>query len=735
MNTGSSILTYNGVSLPFVKTEKFDQEVVYSSDGVDSMMTKITIGVGCVLSPCLFNGLDAATWVNTVKPRLMVRGGQLSYCVDGAYVIEPTVTPQGGGDYKLAFDCNYDPDATAVITSPSFDTTDQTETIDAVSDAKLGPFPQRFDVRRIEGNTWLAYYEIITFLPYCNGAANMPYYLSNRWSTTVAIDEDYFLTRTIDGILVLNGQYGNQTKMWSGPENFPIDIIVEDMVNNSIIIPPCPQRWKREGIDIIRSSDGLTINYKITDKQLYTAIPRPATRIDAQYTETSGTKDFALMNMMVCEIQVTVYGEANANWNPAGTINQQGQVTWESNGGLDYNKYNLMTLMFQVVLSRIPFPFLLNQTDIGSLNNPGFNQYIIQYFQMKEDVFKPIVGCTVRALKPRLFDAQTIANTTQYNGNQGIYGLTTIGSTILVEDCINDIARQPENMLNYGQFLLAAQSLNVVGGVGGPGNGYTSLTACQLASAIMYPCSAARGILTSIPSSATNLGSTNINVSDMDYAAIGANNTNPATAVNNIYNVGRYYSSEQCKNPFTEYTIDVQYLTSQGMFQLPVMYDIFAFGTTPASGCVFAQTAAPITKKVVHWKASRLGTWPMNPSPTDMLTGYGPQTQDSFYTPGSSPDQVLSYHITFADSFLLQDGMTRKYETAGVYECGLAIRLQWENTQYGVPTAVNPITSDVWETTVASTSIATASYYPNTLFVSGIIGYANGSPGGGNPNY
>ena len=717
--TGASLLVYNGISLPYVKTEKFTQEIIYSADGVDSMYTKITIGVGCVLSPCLFNGTDVADWVRNTKPYLMVRGAQLYFTMDGDYILQPSIPSTN----TYAFNCAYSPDGYEGIDSPNF-TAAGGQRFNAVSDAKLGPKPIRFDVRRIEGNTWLAYYEIETYIPYCTAGSTPPYYLSNRWTTSINVDDEYFMSRTIDGILVLNGQYGNQTKMWSGPDNFPVDAIVEDIVTNNVIIPPCPFRWKRETIDIVRSSDGLTINYRIVDKQLYTAMPRPATKIDAQYSETSGTKDFALMNMMVCEIQCTVYGEPNANWNPTGTISGGGSVSWNANGGVDVNKYNLMTLMFQIVLSRIPFPFLVTdtQTDIG-----GNNKYIIQYFQMKEDVFKPIVGCTVRALRPRLYNSQTVGQTLQTA--QGVYSFTNIGSTILVQDCINDIARQPENMLNWGQFLIAAQSLGTINGSGGPGHGFSSLTPCQLASAILYPCADTyRNINTSISTSVTGLGSTAITVSNMNYAALGATNAHAGSGAL-VSNTGKYYSDEQYTNPFTEYAIDIQYLTDQHMFQLPVMYDLYPIQGTVASGCVFGQTSAPTTRKIVHWKASRIGQWPMNPKPDEITNCYGPYYNNNAPT----NDQLLSYHLTFSDSFLMQDGITRKYETAGVYEAGMAVRLQWDQPG-AIPTAVNPITSDVWETTIASSSIASASMYPTSLFVSGIIGYSTVSPGGGLPS-
>jgi hypothetical protein len=719
----ASILTYNGISLPLVRTEKYLQEVVYSADGVDSLYTKTTIGVGCVLSPCLFNGMDVADWVRNVRPYLMVRGAQLSFMLDGDYIMQPTVTPTSDS-WDLAFDCGYDPSGDQGTASPNYDSAGD-DTFQMIADARLGPKPLRFDVRKIEGNTWLAYFEIETYLPYCKASSDTPpYYLSNRWSSLVSVDDEYFMTRTIDGTLIINGQYGNQTTTTGGMK---IDVVIQDMVNNSIIIPPCPKRYKRDAIDVTRSSDGLTVNYKIVDKQQYVAMPRPATKIDAQYTETSGTKDFALMNMMVCEISVTVTGEPNNNYDPTGTISGGGDVNWNANGGLDINKYYLMTLMFQVVLSRIPFPFLLSDLT----NKIGQdNKYIIQYFQIKEEVFKPKVGCVVKALRPRNWTSQTIGQTLL--SNQGVYGFTTVGSCLYVADIINDIARTPDNIGNYGLFLVAAQTLT--------DNLGSTATPCQIASSLMFPCisSVGRNINTSLSTSMVALGSNN-NAPSINYSEIAAQTASANYGA--IENTGKYYGDEQVSNPFLEYLIDVQYLTDQHMFQLPVAYDIYSAGTQPASGCVFAQTAAPTTRKVVHWKASRIGDWPMNPLPTDIANGYGPMAAGTGSTIAPTGDQVLSYHVTFADSFLMQDGINRKYETAGVYECGLATRLQWDQPG-GIPVCVNPITSDVWEQTftspmgslTASTSIGTATIYPTSKFVSGIIGYTNSTVGPGGIN-
>ncbi len=680
---GDSILQYNGIQLPYVRTEKFSQEVIYSPDGVDSIYTKLSIGVSCVLNSCLLNGTEVTDWIRNARPALLTRGAQLFFTMDGEYLYNSTcdtnpINVSGGS-------------STEVVASPNYNWSGTVWGTTAYADAKLGPKPIRFDTRQINGGTWLCYFEIETYIPFCEGAVSN--FLSNRWEVTVDVDEEYFITRTINGILVINGQYALAV-------NNGIDIAINEIGLNdsshSLIIPPCPNRWKRDNIKIVRSSDGLTINYTIVDKQLYVAMPNPATKIDAQYTETSGSKDFALLNMQICEIVCTVYGEPNASYDPTGTIDG-GSIVYNSNNGLDYIKYNLMKLMFQVVFSRIPNPFIVGVSSTTDLSNT----YIIQYFQIKEDVFKPMVGCTVRALRPRQFKTNPVGKTLLASG--GIFSLTNVGQPIPIGDILADVARQPQNLGNYGTFLIAQQALKLP-------ESLTTLTPCQLSSAIMSPCDSDeyRSIQTLISSTQFYQGNTTLYVTDLPASV-----TNPSSYPNNpgygqLSNT--YYSDANYKNPFTEYTVDVQYITEQHMLQLPIMYDVASTG----SCCVFSQTGASCSKKLCHWKASRIGAWPMSPKPTDLAN------------PSSSPsnDQLLSYHLTYADCELMQDGITRRYETGGIYEVGMAVRVQWDASSptATIPTIVNPITNDVWGSPYST--------YPVSSFVSGIVGYSTISPGG-----
>lgn len=147
-SAGDSILQYGGVSLPFVKTDKFIQEVVYSPDGVDSIYTKITIGVNCVLSECIL-GKDVPTWHRESRPILMQRGLQLFYVVDGQRVYPESDNPLSDGGEE-------------VVSAPYYSWDDEIADFQNHTDAKLGPKPKRFEIKEIQGGTWIAYYEIET---------------------------------------------------------------------------------------------------------------------------------------------------------------------------------------------------------------------------------------------------------------------------------------------------------------------------------------------------------------------------------------------------------------------------------------------------------------------------------------------------------------------------------------------------------------------------------------------
>ena len=143
------------------------------------------------------------------------------------------------------------------------------------------------------------------------------------------------------------------------------------------------------------------------------------------------------------------------------------------------------------------------------------------------------------------------------------------------------------------------------------------------------------------------------------------------------------------------------------------MYDVETEGPgTTAASSVFFKTASTTSRKVVHWKASRMGAWPKAPN-LNAVDTYG----------GSLPsDHMLNATFGVGEVELSQDGITRHYHTCGTYEIGMARRVQWD-----VP---NTVLSTICFQIIGSSTYGDAdSSFPTNNFVSGIL---NQGPSPGN---
>jgi hypothetical protein len=665
----SSILQYNGIQIPFIKTEKFSQESVWSTDGVDLLYTHITIGISGVLHKC-FLGIEPGDWVEQNRPALLQRGGQLYFILNGQQVFPPpnicspnTSEPTGN---ELVASPNYE-NPSKIATSCGSHTPQYSS-----YDSKLGPKPVLLDIRQIQGGSLTIYYEIETWLPYCCancGAQSeiVPLVLSNRWESTIEIDKDYFYTRTTNGVLVINGQYSDKEAL----------VLSTLSAGTQIILPQIPNNWKRESVRFVRSSDGLTVNWTIVDRQQYVAMPRPCAVIDASYTEISpanmgeNTPGLALLNMQQLNMQVTVAGEPSYDYLGDPDFKTPMPIV----KGVDGLKMYLMQVMFSIVFSRIQFPFIQTNNGNGTPNEWADNCFITK-FELKEDVMKPIVGCNVTAFRSRPLSSNSLA---PVKWKDNVFALTSVGQPIKLPDIINQVSRQPTTLSNYAQYLLI-QTI-----------------------ASSYPCYNAELIAVEggepniIPYN-TNVYSTMLTTATLDSA--GSN-----TGQNN-YSVN--FSQANYQFPFTEYSGDVNYVTDNHYIVSPIMYDI---NQATDNSVEFSQSAPPTSRKLVHWKASRMGSWPKAPSPTSL----------DLYGDSSSRDKVLNYQIGLAETELLHDGLSYHYVINGVTEIGLARRLQWDVPTGTISTIVNPvIASSVWGDQYST--------YPCSLFVDGILD-AGPSPG------
>jgi hypothetical protein len=426
------------------------------------------------------------------------------------------------------------------------------------------------------------------------------------------------------------------------------------------------------------SSDQLTLTYSIQDRQQYLAIPRPAVRIDATYAEitpagnaqASSGIGFANQNMMQVNMDIAIIGDPNTQY-------PDSYPTLDGTGACnpDVLKFTLLKIMFQILFSRIQFPFL-TESPFGK-DKPLQNGTFITHFELRENVMKPEVGCRVMGLKTRTKVTNIYGSAATWTGT--VFDATMVAQPVYLDDMIAQVATQPISIGNWASYLLMCSVVPRDPCYGGATPGSSSQSAAM--GTVVYT--------SQVSTTQTAIGTTYTEKNNLDFS--NANYT----------------------YPFTEYTAFVDYPTDNHILQLPIMYDVekgTTSGTTAASSA-FCQTASPTSQKVVHWKAKRLGAWPKAPKPSAV----------DFYGDSSPTDKVLRYTPQFSEVEVQHDGITRHYTIAGVYEIGMARRVQWD-----VPgTVLSTICSQV----IGSSTYGDAdSSFPTNNFVDGILNSGT-SPG------
>jgi hypothetical protein len=94
--------------------------------------------------------------------------------------------------------------------------------------------------------------------------------LNNRWNMSDKLDQNFYTTRTITGRLRVN-------RATLDPQAF-----------RAWVIPPLQQGFIREAIECTTSVDGLTLDYNVTDREMFVAPPGEATDWDGTHTRITG---------------------------------------------------------------------------------------------------------------------------------------------------------------------------------------------------------------------------------------------------------------------------------------------------------------------------------------------------------------------------------------------------------------------------------------------------------------
>jgi hypothetical protein len=259
---------YNGVWLHNVTTREFVQETVYDSSHTDS------IGVRFRLR---FDGIIQlqTTFDRSLPPPYTDPGGSFDrssptdLCVEiRKRLSQPRGTLEVHTGDKVLLRC-----IPLTVASAA----------DGDHDTDNGPKPGQLVLTQMYGNSiYRISFSIECRKVECADGYGVPVLINNRWAITEDMDDDFFTTRIIAGTITLSGA-GFSAVAGGGPDprGYPIHWW------KGQVVPGVEPGFKRVGISFSASVDGLTAQYEIVDKQVDTAAPYPATKIEATHTEST----------------------------------------------------------------------------------------------------------------------------------------------------------------------------------------------------------------------------------------------------------------------------------------------------------------------------------------------------------------------------------------------------------------------------------------------------------------
>lgn len=253
-----SILTYNGITLPYPISTQFDQQAVYDDSGTDLMYTKIVIQVECVINSAYMAQIypsyadadvpdNAAAIMAWMRSQLLVPRKSLSFKC-GTFELLPK---------RLAGNAGY-------------------------VDAKNGPRPIDCVPIRLNSVTFLLRYHIEAHYWENNelnrdgwSITNKPGSpaVSHRWEESVSMDNCMVTTKTRKGTVVLRTD---------NPQG-----LVADDLRSTMATLGLANGYLRKSSNYAVTPDGTKLHYTITDEEYFKLPPQPAYFADGYYKETT----------------------------------------------------------------------------------------------------------------------------------------------------------------------------------------------------------------------------------------------------------------------------------------------------------------------------------------------------------------------------------------------------------------------------------------------------------------
>lgn len=249
-----SQVQYNGITLPYPLTTRFQQEAVRDDLGnVDWCATKFDIQVQCVLNADYLEGIsseyegldavNAAGVVQFIRRRLLEHRRELVFSCNGETLVPPAAEVSG------------------------------------TVDVRNGPTPQSCTITQLSSETFLLVYHITAHYwerydsdqtRGDNLATNPVMY--NRWTESVHLDNCMYSTRNRSGKLMIR----SDNNLGKTPDDF----------RNTLATVGVPDGFLRKSAKYVISPDGLALQYDIVDQEVFKMPPYGAYEASGEYIET-----------------------------------------------------------------------------------------------------------------------------------------------------------------------------------------------------------------------------------------------------------------------------------------------------------------------------------------------------------------------------------------------------------------------------------------------------------------
>lgn len=261
-----SVLSYNGIVLPYAHTTVFNQTALRDKEGdTDFYATKYEIQVTTILNSAFLytipekfldylskstdnEGQSTATpasMMRSIRHYLLLPRKSLSFVFNGVEMI-----PQPIDGNKGTVDC------------------------------QNGPKPEFCKIVQLSDDSFIMTYSITAIywdkLKQDDNGTKMEKgnpVLYNRWSESVDIDECEFTIRTRSGVFCIrsDNQDGGQADEW----------------RDRMAVVGVPPGFVRQSSNYTISPDGLSLQYKIVDREVFKPPVYPSYKSSGRYTETT----------------------------------------------------------------------------------------------------------------------------------------------------------------------------------------------------------------------------------------------------------------------------------------------------------------------------------------------------------------------------------------------------------------------------------------------------------------